>query len=67
LFGHGRKKIFKIENQQPVIDQKGNQVIENYQRYFPDINDSTTWYAVFYIFIGVSLILAIDYYGRKIK
>ena len=62
-----KEKIFKIENQQPVIDQKGNQVIENYQRYFPDINDSTTWYAVFYIFIGVSLILAIDYYGRKIK
>ncbi len=62
-----KEKIFKIENKQLVIDQKGNQVIENYHRYLPDINDSTTWYAVFYILMGVSLILAIDYYGRKIK
>lgn len=62
-----KEKIFKIENKQLVIDQKGNQVIENYHRYLPDINDSTTWYAVFYIFMGVSLILVIDYYGRKIK
>jgi len=62
-----KEKIFKIENQQRVIDQKGNQVIENYQRYIPDINDSTTWFAIFYIFLGISLILAIDYYGRKIK
>ena len=62
-----KEKIFKIENQQRVIDQKGNQVIENYQRYIPDINDSTTWFAIFYIFLGISLILAIDFYGRKIK
>ena len=62
-----KEKIFKIENKQLVIDQKGNQVIENYHRYLPDINDSTTWYAVFYILMGVSLILVIDYYGRKIK
>jgi len=42
-------------------------VIENYQRYIPDISDLTTWFAIFYIFLGISLILAIDYYGRKIK
>ena len=62
-----KEKVFKIENQQFVIDQKGNQVIENYQRYIPDISDLTTWFAIFYIFLGISLILAIDYYGRKIK
>ena len=62
-----KEKIFKIENQKLILDQQGNQVIENYQRYIPDINDSTTWFAIFYIFLGISLILAIDYYGRKIK
>ena len=62
-----KEKVFKIENGQFVIDQKGNQVVENYQRYIPDINDFTTWFAIFYIFLGISLILAIDYYGRKIK
>ena len=59
--------IFKIENQKLILDQQGNQVIENYQRYFPEISDLTTWFAIFYIFLGISLILAIDFYGRKIK
>jgi uncharacterized membrane protein len=62
-----KEKIFKIENQKLIIDQQGNQVIENYQRYFPEINDLTTWFAIFYIFLGISLILVIDFYGRKIK
>ena len=62
-----KEKIFKIENQKLILDQQGNQVIENYQRYFPEINDLTTWFAIFYIFLGISLILAIDFYGRKIK
>jgi len=62
-----KEKIFKIENQKLILDQQGNQVIENYQRYFPEINDLTTWFAIFYIFLGISLILVIDFYGRKIK
>ena len=62
-----KEKIFKIENQKLILDQQGNQVIENYQRYFPEISDLTTWFAIFYIFLGISLILAIDFYGRKIK
>ena len=62
-----KEKIFKIENQKLILDQQGNQVIENYQRYFPEINDLTTWFAIFYIFLGISLILVIDFYGRKVK
>jgi len=62
-----KEKIFKIENQKLILDQQGNQVIENYKRYFPEINDLTTWFAIFYIFLGISLILVIDFYGRKIK
>ena len=62
-----KEKIFKIENQKLILDQQGNQVIENYQRYFPEISDLTTWFAIFYIFLGISLILVIDFYGRKIK
>ena len=62
-----KEKIFKIENHQLVLDQNGNQVIENYQRYVPDLSDSTTWFAIFYIIMGISLILVIDFYGRKIK
>lgn len=62
-----KEKIFKLENGQILIDQNGDQVIENYQRFMPDITDSTTWFAILYIVLGISLILSVDYYGRQRK
>ena len=62
-----KEKIFKQENGQILVDQNGNEVVENYQRFLPNISDSTTWFAIFYIVLGISLILVIDYYGRKRK
>lgn len=62
-----KEKIFKLENQQIVIDRNGNQIIENYQRFIPDMSDTSTWFAILYILLGLSLILVIDLYGKKIK
>ena len=64
-----KDKVFKQLNSQILVDQKGNQVIENYERFLPNISESTTWIAIIYIVLGVSLILAIDFYGstRKIR
>ena len=62
-----KEKIFKQENGQILVDQNGNEVVENYQRFLPNISDSSTWFAIFYIVLGISLILVIDYYGRKRK
>ena len=62
-----KEKIFKQENGQILTDQNGDKVIENYQRFIPDISDSTTWFAILYVVLGISLILAIDYYGSKRK
>ena len=64
-----KEKIFKSENGQILVDQNGDMIIENYHRFIPNINDSSTWLAIMYVLIGISLILAIDYYerSRKIK
>ncbi|WP_347173983.1 DUF368 domain-containing protein [Polaribacter uvawellassae] len=62
-----KHKIFAVKNQVFLLDKKGNKIIQNYERYFPDFSNSETWFAIFYIVIGVALILGIDYYDRRKK
>ena len=62
-----KKAVFLKENKAFILDQKGNKVIENYQRFIPDFSNSETWVAILFVFIGIGLILAIDYYERKKK
>ena len=60
--GLGENLFFEMR-----YDQNGNQIIENYERYLPNIYETTTWSAIFFIVFGISLILAIDFYGRTKK
>ena len=62
-----KEKIVKQENGQTLVDQNGNQIIENYERYLPNIYESSTWLAILFIVFGISLILLIDFYGRTRK
>jgi len=62
-----KREIFKTENGQLLHDFNGNNVIENYQRYFPDIAKSETWIAVFFILLGVGLLLILDQYSKRKK
>ena len=62
-----KKTVFKQENGTELLDINGNKIIENYQRYLPDIQSMETWIAVFFILFGITIILAIDFYGRKRK
>ncbi|MEE9408018.1 MAG: DUF368 domain-containing protein [Polaribacter sp.] len=62
-----KNAVFLSDKGNIQLDKKGNKIIENYQRFMPDFNNSETWIAVFYICIGIGLILAIDYYGRQKK
>ena len=62
-----KKTIFLTENGNIQLDKKGNKIIENYERFIPDFTSIETWFSVFYILLGIGLILAIDYYGRKKK
>jgi len=62
-----KKVIYLQEKENYLIDKKGNKIVENYERFVPDFLSSETWFALFCIVLGVLLILAIDFYGRKKK
>ena len=59
-------KYLKI-GEEFLIDNKGNKIVENYERFFTDMSISETWIALFWILIGIGLILIIDYYGNRKK
>lgn len=62
-----KETVYLKENNTFLLDNKGNKIVENYSRFIPDFSNSETWFAIFYIVIGIGLILTIDYYGRKKK
>ena len=54
---------FKANSVEPIIT--GQKILKNYERYLPDISDTQTWVAVFFILIGIGILLLIDHYGKK--
>ena len=62
-----KQTIYATNNGEFLLDGKGNRIILNYERFLPDFSVSETWLAVFYIVMGIALILGIDYYDRKKK
>ncbi|QXP67537.1 DUF368 domain-containing protein [Polaribacter sp. AHE13PA] len=62
-----KKAVYLQEEGSFLIDKKGNKIVENYERFVPDFSNLETWTAVFYIVLGILLILGIDFYGRKKK
>lgn len=62
-----KETVYKTNNETFLLDQNGNKIIENYQRYIPDFNNQETWISIGFIIIGISLILIIGFYDRKRK
>ena len=62
-----KKEIYKIEDGQLLHDINGDKVIENYQRFLPNVYNSETWIACFFILIGLGVILMLDLYAKKNK
>ena len=50
-----------------LLDSSGERIIENYQRYFPEISSSETWVALLFVIIGVFIVLALDLYGKRTR
>ncbi len=48
-----------------MLDSQGNRIIQNYDRYAPDILSFDTWVTVFFIILGVLLILGLAWYEQK--
>ena len=62
-----KNKIFATQNGEFLLDGKGNKIVQNFERYLPDLSTSETWFAVFYIVLGIALILGIYFYDRRKK
>lgn len=62
-----KEKVFSMADGTVVVDHKGNQIIENYIRYFPDLTQIKSWTCIGYILLGFLIVLGIDFYERKRK
>lgn len=62
-----KKEILKMENGQILYDFNGDEVIENYQRFFPDFTLTETWLAIVFIGLGFALLLVLDGYSKRTK
>jgi putative membrane protein len=62
-----KNKVYVTDNGNFLFDQKGNKIIENYERFIPELSRIDSILAIFFIFFGIGIILAIDYYERKRK
>ena len=60
-----KKTIFLKEKGTFVLDIKQHKIVENYERFIPDFSITETWFAIFYITLGLGLTLILDFYGRK--
>ena len=60
-----KREIYKIENGTILLDSNNNPIIENFQRFMPDFTTLETWIAIFFILIGMGLILLIDLYEKS--
>ena len=49
-----------------ITDTNGEQIIENYQRYLPEMNVQTI-YAFLFIIFGAAIVLGLEWYGNKRK
>ncbi len=63
-----KRTIFKIDaGGNVLLDSNGNQIIVNYERYFPDFGNSESWWCIFFIVMGISILLGLDWYGKNRK
>jgi putative membrane protein len=62
-----KKTIYKLtEDGSFIYDSNGAKVAANYQRYIPEIN-LETFYAILFIFLGITIVLALEIYGQKTR
>ena len=61
-----KEKIYKYNDAGEVlIDREGNRIIDNYDRYFPHFDTAETWLAIFFILIGIFIVLGLAWYENR--
>lgn len=59
--------IYKTaEDGSTLLDSTGKAIIENYERFIPALKPETYW-AVFYIIVGILIVLGLEWYGQRTR
>jgi uncharacterized membrane protein len=62
-----KKTIYKISETGEILkDRTGEKIIENYQRFLPELN-SETFTAIAFVVVGILIVLALEWYGQKTR
>lgn len=62
-----KKTIYRLnEEGLHIYDSTGKQVVENYERFIPDLG-SETYIAIMYIVIGIAIVLALEWYAQRTR
>ncbi|AWX43349.1 hypothetical protein HME9304_00337 [Flagellimonas maritima] len=63
-----KRTMFKIDEAgNPLLDSNGDKIVLNYKRYIPDLSAPDTWWAIFFVILGIMLLLVLDWYGKNRK
>ncbi len=63
-----KKTIYKTANNgNLMLDTNGKEIIINYERFWPNTTSTETWWALFFVVLGVSILLLLDWYGKNRK
>jgi len=61
-----KKTIFQVDGDgNTLLDSNGKEIIVNYERYLPDFALSETWWALFFVIVGICVLLVLDWYGKN--
>lgn len=63
-----KRTIFKTDQAgQVALDSNGKEIILNYERYLPEFGNTETWWAIFFVILGVLILLGLEWYGEYRK
>ncbi len=59
-------KIYKLDNMGNIlIDGQNNPILDNYDRFFPDFLSVETYIQIFFVFLGIIVVLWLEWYGNR--
>ncbi|TPN84799.1 DUF368 domain-containing protein [Aquimarina algicola] len=61
-----KNKVYKLDSLGNIqIDALGNPILDNYDRYFPNFTILETYISIFYICVGIGIVLWLEWYGNR--
>ncbi|MFX0558315.1 DUF368 domain-containing protein [Maribacter sp. CXY002] len=61
-----KRTIFKTNDEGLLLlDSNGKEIIVNYERFTPGLQNLETWWALFFVIFGISILLFLDWYGKN--